>query len=178
MTANLEELKSQIPSVDILVENNISDEEIKRNIKPLLDLDVQFKETSEEVDIIIELLNLYDLSKVEIGMIVFNKTITEDEDYYYIGRVEVDLLVINKHTGTVQVLEYDEPTHTLCDCARESSAFLQALLVCNKFFWECYSDDDVYNDENKRKAVVEKCTYIAGGDSFFDFYAMLTGLEY
>jgi hypothetical protein len=179
MTANefVKKLKSQIPSVDILIGKNISGEEIKNNIQPLLDLDIQSKEISKG-DSIIDLLNWYDLSKVEIGMIVFNKTIIEDEEYFYIGKVEVDLLVINKKSGSIQVQEYDQPSHTLWNCARDSSSFLQALLVCNKFFWECLLDENVYNDESRRETVVEKCTYFAGGDTFFEFYAMLTGLEY
>ncbi|MFB6455602.1 hypothetical protein ACE38W_10060 [Chitinophaga sp. Hz27] len=177
MTASkfIEELKSQVPSDDILAEKKISEFTIERTVEPLKNLNTQFGKALTD-NVIIDLLNKYDLSKVEIGMVVFSKTVTEDDSYFYIGTVEVDLLVINKKSGIIQVLEYDQPNHTLWDCANNSVAFLQALLVCNGYFWECLLDDVVYNDDLKRAATVERCAHIAGGDAYYDFYAMLAGL--
>ncbi|NIG55386.1 hypothetical protein [Chitinophaga sp. Cy-1792] len=177
MTASkfIEELKSQIPSNDILVKKKISASTVERSIDPVKNLNTQSGIVLTG-NVVIELLSKYDLSKVEIGMVGFSKAVTEDESFYYIGSVEVDLLVINKYSGIIQVLEYDQPKHTLWDCAHNCPAFLEALLICKGYFWECLLDDVVYNDDVRRSATVEQCAYIAGGEAYYDFYAMLLGL--
>jgi hypothetical protein len=136
------------------------------------------KDSSKNIytnDELLLLLQSYDCSKIEIGIVSFLNEIVETEDYFEIGNVEQDILSINKITLEVEVLDHEAADHVIWSCASNSRNFLQALLSAADFF---SSKLKVYPIEPENTVIlkrVQKCTYEAGGDKYIDFYKMLLG---
>ncbi|WPQ60129.1 hypothetical protein SIO70_17440 [Chitinophaga sancti] len=126
-------------------------------------------------DSLLNLVNDYDLSKIQIGMITFKSELIEDDEYYYIGNIEVDLIVKSKLTGIIQVLEFDNPSHILCDCAVNGDQLLDALLICDSYITKGRFDDEFRENDEIRTAMIEECADKAGGSSYIEFYQMLLG---
>jgi hypothetical protein len=126
-------------------------------------------------DSLLELVANYDLKNIEIGMVTFRDELSEDDNYYYIGNVEVDLLVKSKQSGIIQVLEFDQPSKLLWSCATNGALFLDALLVCDNYLEKCVLDEALFENEIVRAAMVSECSEMAGGIEYIDFYEMLRG---
>src|SRR5712671_5718308 len=68
------------------------------------------KPSAMDEDPLMRLIQEYDLSKVEIGMITFNSKVNELEDYFIVGKFDIDWISISKSTKEV-VITSDEPGH-------------------------------------------------------------------
>ena len=128
-------------------------------------------------DPIKQLVSNYDGNSVAIGLITFDIKPYEDDLYYYFGRFEIDLLAINKNTGEINQLEYGSDSHLLNSAAKSGLLFLEALIEAAKFLDECGIDDDLYEDQVAINAIADKCSQLAGGDTYLDFYRVLLGSE-
>lgn len=123
-----------------------------------------------------ELLNLFenfDVSKIVIGMITFNSVIEVSENYFFIGKVEIDSLVLDKHDDSLKVISSEDDSSILWECAENSDRFLEALIVLAKFLTQRMFNDDLWEDLSIGEGVAANCSVLAGGDKYADFYKML-----
>jgi hypothetical protein len=125
-----------------------------------------------------ELLNLisnYDCSKVSIGIIDFLPEIIERPDHYYFGNAEQDIIVVDKVTLGVNVVDPAEPSHIIWKCASNGELFLEALLLCAEFFTARVKDYSLLSNDDYTLKIANECGEIAGGEEYTRFYKMLFG---
>jgi len=128
-------------------------------------------------DPLIDLVNNYDGSKVCIGMLNFDIKPYEDDNYYYFGNFEGDLLGIDKNLKTIQILEYGTDNHILYDCASNSENFLKAILMVAEISKRCELDSEFSNNDILICKMAEECGEIAGNrEDYQDFYKMMLGV--
>lgn len=166
------ELIKQTPSEDML--RNIShDDDFVRKHRSNVQLYKQNEQSFSD-----ELLNLvanYNADVVEIGMITLASLIKESEDYYHVGSMELEYLVISKVTNEVVVLEHATKGHILYKCARNGALFLEAMLIANTFLNRCLFEDDLWEDKDVLREVTFTCAETAGGQYYKSFYDELLG---
>jgi len=126
---------------------------------------------------LIRLVEDYDVSKTEIGMVWFGAQVTDTEDYSYIGKFEVDFLCVSKLTKEVVILSFDDPSSIAYRCAQNGASFLDAIIVAAKFLEACGIDDNLYNDQEAICSMAENCSELAGGNKYLNFYKVLLGCE-
>ena len=130
--------------------------------------------SSDPHDPIVTLVEDYDTTNVEIGMITFNTEIQKMDDYLVFGKDEIDHLAIDTRTGEIVVL--DEVSMRLMQyCAKDSASFLDAIIIMAKFLKKRGVDDNLYEDEAANLAVAKTCTTLAGGEKYSDYYVGMTG---
>ena len=129
-----------------------------------------------ETNAILALMNRWETRKVEVGMVRLASRPVRHPKGVKIGLVEPDDLVI--HPGNdLAVHELGVPENVLWRVARSPEAFLKALAVAAKFLGERAVEKIDYDDIDAAKAVAKKCSKLAGGDTYHDFYAMLLGAD-
>jgi len=124
---------------------------------------------------IVELVENFDCSNLEIGMITFDKKIKETNKYIFFGRFEIDDLVIDKITGRVVMLE-SGMEHVLYECSKNDSEFLTAIFNVAVFLERRSTDDALYENEELNIQMAEEFGDIAGGSTYYDFYKMILGV--
>jgi hypothetical protein len=112
-------------------------------------------------DPLIDLIVHFDLSNVEIGMIRFENQIRKEVNRWIIGAVETDHLVLDLHTRGIRVDDFRTGS-LLWDCARDSSRFLDALVLAAQFLAKCMIDESVYADSNASNRTACACAEAAG----------------
>jgi hypothetical protein len=137
--------------------------------KPVLSSSVTFKE-----DPVLDLVQNYDATSLEIGMVTFLEKIEEERDYLSFGKFEIDDLVIKKSTGNILMLG-EGKDHVLYPCAQNGDKFLDALLIAANFFEMRSMDDVLYEDQQLTCQLAIECSEIAGGVEYEDFYKMFLG---
>jgi hypothetical protein len=125
-------------------------------------------------DPILRLVSDYDLSKTEIGMLTFSAEVTETDDYFYVGKDEVDFLCISKSTHEVVTLPFYGPLKVAYKCAQNSSLFLEAIVIA-AILLEKRSMNYEFYDDAAAVAIAENCSDIAGGSDYLNFYRYLLG---
>jgi len=170
------ELKALAPSKDDFQNLAVSDSFIKQHIGRY-NCELRTKSRLKIVtnDEFLNLLQEYDCSSLGIGNLYFSKTIDEHESYYQIGKVEMDILVLNKITLEIEVRDHDQLNYTIWSCASKSTCFLDALLTCATFFSRLLKEPSIGDDSEYVFNVVKNCAEQAGGEKYIDFYKMLLG---
>jgi len=172
----VEKLKLLAPSKDSLKKRNLPDDFINRFIQSYhCDAKSRINLDFYSNDVILKLLQYYDCSKVEIGIVTFASEINEEENFYQIGNVEQDILALNKTLLSIEVLDYANTNYIIWKCASSSSNFLDALLLCTEFFTLRVIDFSLGDDNKYLLERVNLCTEKAGGNQYRDFYKMLLG---
>lgn len=128
-------------------------------------------------DPLIRLVSDYDVSKTEVGMICFDSEVDETDEYYYVGKFEVDLLCVSKFSKEIVILAFDDPLRVIYKCAQNSFVFLEAIIVAAKFLEKCGLNADVRNNQLTICSMAENCSELAGGKKYLDFYKVLLGCE-
>ncbi len=131
--------------------------------------------TKNSANEIINLIANYDMSSVEIGMISFDKEIRETEGFYFFGKVELDLMAISKGNNEIVVVDYSDTDEIIQYCAANSKKFLAAMMTAWRATTEFLLDEEKADDYDYREEVIAKCTELAGGDAYFDFYDNMLG---
>ena len=119
---------------------------------------------------IIDLVRRYDLSSVEVGLVEFGSAIYELAGKLCFGKAEADPLVIDEDSGHVQLLDHASPGYVICECARNASQFLDALVAGTEILGGRRSEDIIEDFD-----VVNRCAELAGGDEYRVFYAQILG---
>jgi hypothetical protein len=128
-------------------------------------------------DALIELVENYDLSGVEVASLRFAEHPEDHGAVLRLGTFDSDLLIIDSTTGEVQIEEFPSDSHRLWECAENGSKFFDALAIAAKFLGRCSWDTDLYDDQAVHKQVAEMCTAAAGGDRYRDFYLVICGCD-
>lgn len=168
-------LKALAPSKERLKKFNVSDEFIDKLISRYCCTIKTSKSVISTNDALLLLLHDYDCSKVEIGIVSFLQEVVEGANYYQIGDAEQDILVINKISLEVEVLDHDSLHHVIWKCASNSSFFLEALLLCADRLTSRLENMSQEEDGSVALQYVEICASKAGGEKYIDFYKMLLG---
>jgi hypothetical protein len=125
-------------------------------------------------DELLILIDLYNSDIIEIGIITFYDSVHEYENFYVVGEVEADWLIVEKVSGMVKVVEMNSDVE-LWKCALDGSKFLDAILEVNKFIIKSSLSDGWKDEQSVVCSVSSECGEIAGGKSFRAFYKMLLG---
>lgn len=124
---------------------------------------------------LVELVENYDCSNVEIGMIKFDERVEVKGRFIFTGRFEVDDLAIDLTTGSVVMLECGLE-HILYNCAQNDSSFLEAILNIAVFLERRTVEEGLYENEELNIQMAEEFGDIAGGEKYYDFYKMMLGV--
>ncbi len=124
---------------------------------------------------VLHLVNWYDCSKLEIGVLRFSNIISETEDHYLIGEIEADVLAVNKITLEIEVLDYTDLNWVIWSCAQNGQMFLDAILLSAEYFSKMLTNDDLNQDTAFRHKYVLECAEKAGGGKYIEFYKLLLG---
>ena len=128
-------------------------------------------------DPLIDLVNLYDVSTIEIGPITFVQPILERDQSWLVGKDEDATLVIDKASGEIRVDELDTAGSVAMRCAKNGDRFLSALLPAACFLGKCSYDLDLGQDQEAITSQAKECAELAGGKEYLDFYNYLLGGE-
>lgn len=169
----IEQIKDFAPSIEDIKKVGLSDDfavllsnEYKYAIRDV---------TSHSENEIDNLINNYDLSKLAISLISFNKQIIETEDYRFFGDDEADLLGISNATQEIVMTDHEAPDFVMLYCAANPSAFLDALLAAWRTLTAILIDDSKSDDKKFRLQAIKTCSDLAGGDKYHQFYYSLIG---
>jgi hypothetical protein len=83
-------------------------------------------------DPVVNLIDDYDTSKLEIGTLTLGKTafsFLPPKDKIHIGAIESDILVLNPTTGCIELLDHEQLNFVMATCASSGSKFLDALFM-------------------------------------------------
>ena len=128
-------------------------------------------------DSILTLLSSYNCSNIEIGQISFNREIIETKNYYIIGIMEIDLLILNKITLEIQIIDYVDHDNVMYNCASNSASFLSAILLCAEFFSKRVKNPKLAMDIDFTAKYLLFCVEKAGGEKYSKFYKVLLGYD-
>ncbi len=168
----VQKLKASAPSVSDYIKRGYSEKLAKAVVKSFYA--VERKKNTTYQDEVLKLVDCYDASDLIIGQVKFYNKIEEKPNYYIVGEVEADWLIVDKITGVIRVVELYSG-ESLWPCAANGSKFLEAILMANMFFGEAALNDDLFNSQKATCAISEECCEVAGGEQFLEFYKMLLG---
>jgi hypothetical protein len=153
-----------------------SEQFIQRLKKSLLPEQRTGIKESGDTDPLIRLVENYRFEDDQvIGMVGFLDQVRRTPAYIYVGKFEVDDIVINTATKEIIILE-GGIDHKLWICASNSAAFLDALIHIGTFIEKGVVDNNLYEDEAINLAVAEQTAEIAGGQKYFNFYRTMLGV--
>jgi hypothetical protein len=164
----VQRLQAAMPSRESLQEYGLTEDEIddvqstfiavRRNAG-------QAKEalSSSELE---RMFELFDCSRIEIGLIRFYNLPTIHERGICFAECEADSLVLN-HSGKIVLYEHDHGSDEGLPCAVNASCFLDALAE----FLSIRRDKQIWNARVLDAA--SKCAHAAGGTDYQKFYVLL-----
>lgn len=126
---------------------------------------------------ILELIQNYDLSTVDIGMVTFLNRVIRKEGKLIIGEFEQDPLMLNESTGEVYISDHIKPSHIMCKCALDGAHFLDALIIAARHLSECGVNYPLAWDQTLKHSVAQECASKAGGKEYLKFCEVLIGCE-
>lgn len=169
-------LANLAPSQEKLIAMGIEDKNVMKMFQAnYLGIVLNKAQALKEEDFLSDLEN-YDLSHINVGMVSFAETPQNHTDFYLIGLVEVDYLVILKRNSEVVVVDYADSTHIIWKCAATIENFLDALIECAKFFRKRAINGEEFSSM-QIKEISYEIAILAGATGYLDFYLMLLGYE-
>lgn len=181
----VEKLAKIAPTIEYLVSNGY--EEIAEEIRN--GYIINKKEKSDKAkynDPLVHLICEYDVStSFQIGMVKLGKHKYDFEapiNKIHVGAIESDILVIDPHTGCVELLDHAQPDFVMARCAVSGSAFLEAVLHLANFkppypdFRNLSQSQQIENNRAAKNCAVE-CSEIAGVEVEGSIYHTLLGYD-
>ncbi|MDO3645139.1 hypothetical protein [Mucilaginibacter sp. L3T2-6] len=168
----VDKLKDMAPSIEDYLKIGYSEKLANDVIKSFL---IEEKEqNSNYKDELLKLVDMYKANVFEVAIVKFNEAVIEKSNYYLVGEVEADWLILDKITGGINIIElYSE--EFLWKCASNGKNFLDALFEVNKFITKTSLDANYKEDQEDVCLMAEECAEQAGGNAYLDFYKMLLG---
>jgi hypothetical protein len=127
-----------------------------------------------EANELFTLMNLWDLSAIEIGMVSLASAPAETPEGVRVGCVEADPLGMHAD-GELVVYEMGVPGHMLWPVAQSPNTFLKALAVAASFLGDRVVGKIDFEDFDAARNAARQCAALAGGERYDDFYSMLLG---
>lgn len=124
---------------------------------------------------IVELVENYDCSNLEIGMVTLTAKTEESGNFIYFGKANEHDLAIDTITGAVVLLEsgFDD---LLFNCAQNDRCFLSAIFNAALFLEKRAVEVDLYENVELNIQMAEEFGDMAGGSAYYDFYKMMLGV--
>lgn len=116
---------------------------------------------------IFDLIARYDLRYVQVGVVRFSPALARMNHSTAFGDAAGDLLVVDDETGRVQLLDHGNSDYLICECALDSSRFLDALIAGMQVPTSPFRGDE--------DCPLEECIHAAGGEDFRAFYSQILG---
>lgn len=129
------------------------------------------------VNDLLGLMNNWDVSQVEVGMVRLLGSPVALSRGTQVGMVEADPLIISNPTGEMVVEEAGANGHVLWYAAQNAGQFLDALVTAARFLSDRTVGVVAFDDISAASSVAQDCTTRAGGDKYSTFYLMLLGAE-
>jgi len=123
---------------------------------------------------LLDLIERYDTSKIEIGMVAFLSHPISYGSYIHFATIDTDAIIMTIE-GEVKVVDGQQHDHDMWVCAIDGGSFLDALILCSRYFALTMTDEHIYNDEAYGLALAKSIANTAGGSHYEDFYEMLFG---
>jgi hypothetical protein len=177
MDANefVQRLSTLAPSRESLQRFGLSEQEIVSWMKGFRARRKKRVSESRFSDALLHLVDVYDASSVEIGMVCLARNVTRERDAYLVGQVEADELLVDPSTFEVRCEEFGAPGHVLWHCAADGGKFLDAMIMVAEFYSTATVDVDPSDDTRAARHCARRCAEAAGGEAYQEFYQMLTG---
>jgi hypothetical protein len=125
----------------------------------------------EDFKVIFFLVYNYKYQNTSFDILIFDKEILENKDYYIFGKNLIHSLdyVIDKLTGEILVL--DDSGNISFKCAKDCSSFINSLI--NIVMLELLYSNEGQVDEERRLAFQNKSVELAGGKIYQDYYRLI-----
>lgn len=172
----VQRISEHVPSRAVLETAGISGDEADAFLSTVK-IERKSNATTRFTDPLLRLVQLYETSRFEVGMIRLGASVHLIRNWAQVGQVEVDLLVVDFSDGTVRCVSERDPNETLWICAKDGAHFLNALAVAHAHLTKCYWDANYASLFGKARTAMKDCVVGAGGEEFADFFQMLLGLE-
>ncbi|WP_207516012.1 hypothetical protein [Longitalea luteola] len=180
MTSELfvKQLKLLTPSVESFSRLGYPPDLVEKNIKSYICLPADSGQNIIYANSeLLKLVSFYNCSSVQVGLINFRSAVEEIENYYLIGNFDADLLAVSKITLEVVVLDYTNLDWIIWHCASNGARFLDAILAAAECISRCVNDTSLAYDNSYTLSYVLKCSQLAGGDKYKEFYKTLLGYD-
>lgn len=130
------------------------------------------RKSKSQTNEILDLLDRWDVTTLEIGMLRFSPPVSLENNAVQIGQVEADPLIM---TGKSEILveEFGAAGHILWRVARTPEQLLDALVVAAKYLGSCGVGEIDIEESSMAKSVASNCAVLAGGDQYSSFFKML-----
>jgi hypothetical protein len=165
-------VKTIAPIVDDYINNGYSKKLANENVKSFFIKEK--KSYSRFEDELLRLVDCFEVNSIAIGMVKFSEDIEIKNDFYIIGQVEADWLVVDKVLGVVKVVELFS-CKDLWTCSINGAYFLDAIFEVKKFITSTSLNINWKDEQNDLCAISEEFGIIAGGKEYIEFYKMLIG---
>ncbi len=172
-------LRKLIPSKEDYLKRNFSEKFIEREMKSYQctpkdpeRFDFKYNGNIEVLD----LLQSFDCTNLEIGIMSFYFNPKENTSHFLIGDVEQDLLTINKVTLEVEVLDIHDRKTLIWPCAANSGFFLDAVLTCMEYTSLCIKNENLDSDKQFETEYLFLAIERAGGGKYEEFYKLIFGI--
>lgn len=171
-----EALAEAKPSVQDLITAGLSETEASQFLLSYDVVDRMEKRTSEIPDPTLrDLFSRFDPSGVEIGMVRLLEHPKSTEFGWVLGVVESDLILIDRNNDEIVLIDHNVPGHVVWRCSKDGNSLLSALAVSAKYLSGLVLEHDY--DETYKQDTLTKCTDLAGGSRYSDFFRMLLILD-
>jgi hypothetical protein len=127
-------------------------------------------------DSMLELVNGWDLSRVEIGPISFHTQPKQFENYLEVGRVEGDRLAFRPDTKDYVLVDSQNLNHVMCEASEDGGAMLDGLAEVAGYYAKTAIEEIDIDDENIGAKFKSICVTAFGGSKYEAFCTSILGL--
>lgn len=127
-------------------------------------------------DSMLDLLDKWDLSHVEIGPICFHAEPIQFDGHLEIGTLEGDRLVYRHDAKYYALLDSQNLSHVMCDVAPNGDTLLDGLIQFANYFAKTAIDEINIDDEDAGAEIKEKCVAAFGGRRYESFCTTVLGV--
>lgn len=127
-------------------------------------------------DSMLDLLDKWDISYVEIGPICFHAEPEQFDGHLEIGTVEGDRLVYRPDTKDYALLDSQNLGHVMCDAAPNGDSLLDGLIQIADYFAKTAIDEIDIDDEEVGAEIKDKCIAAFGGSKYESFCTTVLGV--
>ena len=127
-------------------------------------------------DPILELINNYDCSKLDIAGIQFIQGFN-NSGFLSVAELDTDIIAIQISNQSIVLLEGENQTHIMSMCAVDGAYFLDALLTVADFSSKRIFDDKMDTNQDLILEIAKECERKSGNNSSLGFYLTLLGYD-
>jgi hypothetical protein len=127
-------------------------------------------------DSMLELMNEWDLSRVEIGGITFHSEPVQFDNQLEIGTLEGDRIAYRLDTRDYVLLDWQNLKHVMCEIAPHGDSFLDGLSEIAGCCAKSAIEEIDLDDENVCREYKAKCVQAFGGSKYETFCTSILGV--